>query len=242
MKVGMTLPQFRDDAEACIDTARRAEAAGLDGVFVFDHLWPIGQPGRPALAGPVLAAALLAETDRLAVGTLVARVGLLPDAVLVSTLGTLGRMAGPRLIAGLGIGDHLSGPENRAYGVPVAPRDHRLSRLAQVCRQLRAGGVTTWVGGRSEATRRVGRAEAAALNLWGVAAPEVAAEAAVTAGRAEVTWAGQVDLGAAGGAGLTDLLGEMAAAGAAWVVVAPLGSGWPEAVESVAAAAGSLVD
>ncbi|MGQ0521190.1 MAG: LLM class flavin-dependent oxidoreductase [Actinomycetota bacterium] len=242
MKVGMTLPQFRDDAGACIDTARRAEAAGLDGVFVFDHLWPIGRPDRPALAGPVLAAALLVETQRVAVGTLVARVGLLPDAVLVATMATLARMAGSRLIAGLGIGDRLSRAENRAYGVALVPRPERLSRLAGVCRQLRAAGVTTWVGARSEETLRVGRAEAGAVNLWGAGAAEVAVEAVAAAGRAEVTWAGQVDLGSVGRAGLAALLQEVAAAGATWAVVAPVGSGSPEAVESVAAASGALVD
>ncbi len=44
MRVGVTLPTFRDDA-AALDAARRAEALGLDGVFVFDHLWPLGQRG-----------------------------------------------------------------------------------------------------------------------------------------------------------------------------------------------------
>ncbi len=36
--------------------AHRALAAGVDGVFCYDHLWPIGQPDRPALAPfPILA-------------------------------------------------------------------------------------------------------------------------------------------------------------------------------------------
>ena len=48
LKVGLTLPQFGEDPEACIEVARQAEAAGLDGVFVFDHLWAIGRPDRPA--------------------------------------------------------------------------------------------------------------------------------------------------------------------------------------------------
>ena len=48
MRIGVTLPSFRDDASA-VDAARQAERLGLDGVFVFDHLWPIGQP-RPARA------------------------------------------------------------------------------------------------------------------------------------------------------------------------------------------------
>ena len=49
MRLGVTLPQFREDAEPALAAARRAETAGLDGVFVFDHLWPLHQPERPAL-------------------------------------------------------------------------------------------------------------------------------------------------------------------------------------------------
>ncbi|HET7720943.1 MAG TPA: LLM class flavin-dependent oxidoreductase, partial [Acidimicrobiales bacterium] len=107
MLVGVTLPQFRHDADAAITVARRAEAAGLDGVFVFDHLWPMGQRMRPALHSTTLLGALAVETDRVVLGTLVARVGLVPDAVLVHTLVTLHRMTAGRLIAALGTGDSL---------------------------------------------------------------------------------------------------------------------------------------
>ncbi|MGH9178626.1 MAG: LLM class flavin-dependent oxidoreductase [Acidimicrobiales bacterium] len=242
MKVGISLPQFRSEADTVLDAALRAEATGLDGVFAFDHLWPIGQPERPALHGPTLLAALAAETERIAVGSLVARVGLLPDAVLVHLLRTVARMAGPRLIAGVGVGDHLSRAENRAYGVPFAPAAERLARLAGVCRELRVAGITTWVGGRSEATRAVGRAEAGTINLWGVGPAEVAAEVARCEGRAEVTWGGQVDLGRRSTAELSAFLHAIEAAGATWAVLAPVGAPWPEAVGSIGAAAGALVD
>src|SRR5436305_1721416 len=54
MRVGICLPQFRDDAEAAVATARAAEEADLDGVFAFDHLWPLGRPDRPAPYSGVL--------------------------------------------------------------------------------------------------------------------------------------------------------------------------------------------
>ena len=167
-----------------------------------------------------------------------ARVGVLPDAVLAHTLAGVARIAGPRLIAGLGMGDDRSRPENRAYGVPFLPRPERLASLAGVCRRLRARGITTWVGGRSAPVAAVARDEADALNLWGVGVGAVAAVAPQP-----VTWAGQVDLGAAGAhRSLAGMLSGVAAAGATWAVVAPLGVGWPEAVESIAAAAEALVD
>ena len=238
MKVGITLPQFRDDPALALDTARRAEAAGLDGVFVFDHLWPIGRPDRPALHGPTLLAALAVSTGRIHVGTLVARVGLLPDAVLVHTLTSVARMAGDRLIAGLGIGDRLSRAENLAAGVPFRPADERRVALAGVCRRLRERGVTTWVGGNAPATWAVARAEADAVNLWGVPIERVAA----AANDGPVTWAGQVDLGATDDEALAGRLRAAADAGATWAIVAPVGGPWPEAVERIAAAAGALVD
>lgn len=239
MKVGLTLPQFRHEAEPALETAGQAEAVGLDGVFVFDHLWPLGQPTRPALHGHTLAGALLAGTGRIAVGTLVARVGLLPNAVLANQFATLFRIGGSRLVAGVGVGDRLSRPENLAVGVPFRPVDERLASLVDVCRRLRAGGVTTWVGGNSPTMRAIARHEADAVNLWGVD-PAAVGEAGAAGGA--VTWAGQVQVGALGVDGVAALLGELARRGAAWAVVAPVGTPWPEAVETVGAAAGALVD
>lgn len=228
MKVGITLPQFRDDADAAIAVARDAEAAGLDGVFVFDHLWPMAQPDRPAIHSQILLGALAAETSRIRIGSFVARVGLVPDAVLVNALGTVGRMIGDRLIAGVGAGDKLSAGENRAYGVPFESADVRLAAVGRVCDDLRAKGIETWVGGRSAATRDVALAHADARNLWDAPVEEVAAER-----EAAVTWGGLVrpehDLDV--------LLAGLAAAGATWAVVAPVGFQWPEAVAIISAAA-----
>ena len=104
----------------------------------------------------------------------------MPDAVLVHSLVTLHRMAGDRLIAGLGTGDSLNRDENEAYGVPFPPVAERLASLVACCRRLRAAGVTTWVGGRSPAVRQAA-AEADGWNGWGADAATFAAEAAAVA-------------------------------------------------------------
>lgn len=235
MKVGITLPQFREDADAALRVARHAEAAGLDGVFVFDHLWPIGRPDRPALHSHALLGALAAETERVVLGPLVARVGLVPDAVLVNVLATLHRMLGDRLIAGLGVGDRLSQAENEAYGVPFGPAADRLASMAWCCRELRRRGITTWVGGLSDATRELAADEADAWNVWGVVAADLAERVAGVG--VDVTWGGQVKPGTDD---IRARLRSLERAGATWAVLAPVDAPWGDAVEAIAAARATL--
>jgi alkanesulfonate monooxygenase SsuD/methylene tetrahydromethanopterin reductase-like flavin-dependent oxidoreductase (luciferase family) len=200
MQIGTTLPQFRADAERAIDAAREAEALGLDGVFVFDHLWPIGNPEGEVFHSYPLLGALAAETERVHLGSLVARVGLLPDAVLVNALASVAHIAGPRVIAGVGSGDSLSKAENDAFGVPFEDVPARIGRVADCCRQLRGRGVPTWAGGRSAALRQVAAETADALNVWGPSPGAFEEEAADLRRRAgerpvDVTWGGQVLIG-----------------------------------------------
>jgi alkanesulfonate monooxygenase SsuD/methylene tetrahydromethanopterin reductase-like flavin-dependent oxidoreductase (luciferase family) len=195
------LPQFRDDAEHCIGAAVRAEELGLDGVFVFDHLWPIGNPEGVVLYSHVLMGGLAVETSRVTIGVLVARVGLLPDAVLVNTLASAAHIAGfDRVVAGVGTGDALSKPENLEFGVVYEKVGVRLAAVASVCLGLRERGVTTWAGGRSPELRRVAADSADALNIWGANPGEVVSEIAdlrEKAGGRDValTWGGQVLIG-----------------------------------------------
>jgi alkanesulfonate monooxygenase SsuD/methylene tetrahydromethanopterin reductase-like flavin-dependent oxidoreductase (luciferase family) len=218
MKVGITLPQFRPTVDASLRAAVAAEAAGLDGVFVFDHVWAIGNPDRPARNAWPLLGALAGETDRITLGTLVARVSLLPNAVLAHNLETLLRIVGPdRLVAGLGAGDHLSKAENEAVDVPFGSVDERLADLADAAARTRAAGITTWIGGLSDRVARLAvDAGADALNLWGVEPARVAASRDEHG--IEVTWGGP---GPAGVEATADLLRRLADAGATWAVVGP---------------------
>jgi alkanesulfonate monooxygenase SsuD/methylene tetrahydromethanopterin reductase-like flavin-dependent oxidoreductase (luciferase family) len=260
VRVGVTLPQFSHDAEPAIAAARRAERAGIDGVFVFDHLWPLGRPDRPALHSTTLLGALTAETERVVLGTLVARVGLVPDAVLVHTLVSLHRMLEGRFIAGLGTGDKANRPENEAYGIAYPPVADRVASVIACARMLREAGVRTWIGGLSASVRRAA-AEADGWNVWGVPVDELA-----ELGRqwprpwVELTWGGQVlvartpDELAAKGERIGDRPGvvtgtvedlsshllAVADAGASWAVCAPIDVGVdPSTIDLVAEAAAS---
>ncbi len=224
MRVGVTLPTFRDAAAGALDGARRAEALGLDGVFVFDHLWPLGRSDRPALSCFPVLGAVASVTSRIRFGPLVARIGLVPDAVLVAELASLAHMAPGRLIAGLGTGDGKSAAENEAYGIPPGPPDERRLALARCARAVLGFGVPVWVGGGSVSTTElaVDLGPGAAVNLWSAQPSAVAALSA----RCEVTWGGAV----AGDVPQIALaLTELAAAGATWAVCA-----WPKSLEAVA--------
>jgi hypothetical protein len=224
VKVGVTLPTFRPDAAAALDGARRAEELGLDGVFVFDHLWPLGRRDRPALSAFPVLGAVAAVTTRVCFGPLVARIGLVPDDVLVAELASLSAMAPGRLIAGMGTGDRQSAAENEAYGIAVGSADERRRALAGCARRMLDLGVPVWVGGGSVTTTEVAvdLGAGAALNLWAAPASAVAA----LAGRSEVTWGGPV---AGDVAHIARELSGLADAGASWAVCA-----WPPSLQAVA--------
>lgn len=262
--MGITLPQFRHDTDPARHVARRAEAAGLDGVFAFNHLWPLGRPDRPALDPLALLASLAVDTGRLTLGTLVSRVGLVPDAVLVNGLLSLWRVAGGRFVAGLGTGDRANRDENLAAGIPFPPARERTARMSGCAGDLRAAGVPVWVGGRSALVRSVAAAHADGWNAWGASPDEVEADAGdllsqpARARGFEVSWGGQVLVaGSAEGAaaklsrhgtrpglvhGTTAVVSEHIAAlarrGVAWAIYAPLDLGAdPGVVDLVAEAA-----
>ena len=243
VRLGVMLPTFSGDADHVLVAARAAAAGGLDGVFAFDHLWPIGRPGRPALWSFACLAAAAAVTERVSVGPLVARVGLLGDDDLIDAFHALVAIAGrARVIAALGTGDRDSAPENRAYGVPYPHAAERLAAVARVASRLCDEGVTTWVGGLSSGTAEVARAVGAARNLWGVDVATMAEAARAGEGVPRATWSGQVLVGRdrAELAELRDRFGDrpglvagtveevaahlaaFGAAGASWCVCAPL--------------------
>ncbi|MHB8827619.1 MAG: LLM class flavin-dependent oxidoreductase, partial [Acidimicrobiales bacterium] len=155
MKIGLLLPTFEVGARHALDVAAEAAEAGLDGVFAYDHLWPMGSPTRPALAPfPVLAA--VAARHEIGVGPLVARVGLFGTAHLVETFTALEEIAPGRVIAALGTGDKLSAAENAAYGLPeYSPRERR--EMLGVTAAALAPLMPVWIGAGAPATNELAR-------------------------------------------------------------------------------------
>jgi alkanesulfonate monooxygenase SsuD/methylene tetrahydromethanopterin reductase-like flavin-dependent oxidoreductase (luciferase family) len=234
LRTGVVLPTFRDRPDEAFAAARSAIAAGVDGVFCYDHIWPIGQPERPALAPfPILGAlATMLGPPRGPgegpyLGTLVARVGLVPNAVLAGQFLALEALAPGRVIAGLGTGDRLSEEENRAYGIPFAPAAERRADMVELGRQLTQAGLPVWVAGGPTGRTEEARAAGAALNVWD-APPALVAERVTGPPGVEVTWAGPPP---SASAPLGERLRALHEAGASWVIF-----GWPVDVDALAAA------
>ena len=234
MRTGVVLPTFRDRPDAAFAAAAEAVAAGVDGLFCFDHIWPIGQPERPALAPFPILGALATMFDPLGgpgqgpyLGTLVARVGLVPNAVLAAQFLALERLAPGRVIAGLGTGDRLSEEENRAYGIPFAPASERRADMVELGRDLAEAGLPVWMAGGPAARTEEARAAGAALNVWD-AEPALVAERVTGTDGVEVTWAGPPP---SASPPLPEKLRALYEAGATWAIFA-----WPVDVEALAAA------
>lgn len=108
--------------------ARAAETAGLDSIWVYDHLlfrFP-GEPTTGIHEAWSMLAALAADTERVDLGTLVMAVPFRNPAILAKMAATVDEISAGRLILGIGTGWHE--PEFDAFGIPF---DHRASRFEE---------------------------------------------------------------------------------------------------------------
>jgi alkanesulfonate monooxygenase SsuD/methylene tetrahydromethanopterin reductase-like flavin-dependent oxidoreductase (luciferase family) len=122
---------------------------------------------RPALECLALLGAVAEETRRIAVGTLVARATLRPPASLGAALDTVLRIAGPRLLIGLGAGDGESREEMETFGFPFGTEADRIMALRGTIREVRDRGYPIWVGGRARHVGLVAAESADGWNRWG---------------------------------------------------------------------------
>jgi alkanesulfonate monooxygenase SsuD/methylene tetrahydromethanopterin reductase-like flavin-dependent oxidoreductase (luciferase family) len=191
----LVLPMFSEDARRVLDFARRAEELGFDGVFAFDHLMPLGGPADgPALECFATLSAIAATTERVALGTLVARASLRPAGLLAKQAASVHAMSHGRLILTVGTGDRLSKREHDAFGIPyLGPEDRRrhLEQTVSAVSALFAGAPwpggddvpavpgpllpsvaasppIVWIGGTSEAAVRSAVSLANGWNAWGI--------------------------------------------------------------------------
>src|SRR6478752_1014577 len=107
------------DATALAELAKRAEAAGWDGFFLWDHV--AYRAPVTALADPwVCMAAIAMQTERIVTGPLVTPLARRRIHKLARETVTLDRLSGGRLIFGAGLGGDNSGEFSRFGEEPDA--------------------------------------------------------------------------------------------------------------------------
>lgn len=140
LKVGLMLPQLQESGGAVprwseiADMAREAEEAGLDSLWVVDHLiyQMAGEPEpRGCWEAWSLLSALAGITSKVELGTLVLAMGWRNPALLAKMADTVEEISDGRLILGLGAGYHRL--EFDAFGYPF---DHKVGRFEEAIRIL----------------------------------------------------------------------------------------------------------
>jgi len=128
------------------DMACRIEAAGLDSIWVYDHLlyrWP-GRPTDGMWECWTVLSALAQATRQVQIGTLVMCTPFRNPALLAKMADTLDEISGGRMILGIGAGWHQ--PEFDAFGVPFDHRGARFQEAIEIIRPLLHEGKVDFRG------------------------------------------------------------------------------------------------
>ena len=122
MKLGLHLPNFASLASPAdiADLAGRAEAAGWDGFYIWDH---VARPeGTFPMAEPWIALTAIAmRTERLRIGPLITPLARRRPWNVARQVATLDHLTGGRVTLGVGLGVS-GGPEFRSFGEESDPR------------------------------------------------------------------------------------------------------------------------
>jgi F420-dependent oxidoreductase-like protein len=134
MKLSLTITSFPAQPLSAFlsETGRAADAAGLDTVWVADHLLqadPTHSLQDPTLEAYTTLGYLAAQTSRVHLGTLVTAVTYRPVALLLKAVTTLDVLSNGRAWLGLGAGYHQG--EADALGLPLPPTPERFARLEE---------------------------------------------------------------------------------------------------------------
>jgi F420-dependent oxidoreductase-like protein len=122
-------------AEELAGVAVAAEDAGLDTVWVADHLLqadPNSSADSAMLEAYTTLGFLAARTSRVGLGTMVSAVTFRPPALLIKAVSTLDVLSGGRARFGIGTGHHDG--EARAMGLPFPPVGERFERMEETVR------------------------------------------------------------------------------------------------------------
>ncbi len=141
LPIGVTIRTIRADPRWWLESAKRLDAAGYQGVWAWDHFVGQGDRTVPVVEGWTILSMAAAATERITVGPFVLNVTNRHPAVLARMASTLQIASGGRLVLGIGIGG--APKEHAAYGIDFPEAPERVARLEEAVAVIRA----LWTGG-----------------------------------------------------------------------------------------------
>ena len=132
------------NADLVLNLARKAEAAGLDSVWVGDSLI-----AKPRLEPLSTLAAVAAATEKVRLGTAVLLMALRHPVLLAQTMATVDLISRGRMVVGAGVGGAFNDEQRgewKAAGVDPARRFSRMEEMLQIVQQLATGEPVTFTG------------------------------------------------------------------------------------------------
>lgn len=166
MRRGLYLPLFGPfgDPNVVVDLTVRAEAAGWDGVFLWDHV----VSDTPSVADPwTTLAAMAVATDRILLGPTVTPLPRRRPWVVARHASTVSRLSGGRLVLGAGLGSDEGGDFSR-FGEPtgLGTRSAMLDEALTVVRAMWSGSSHDFTGAHYEVHVDAGTPEPHPIPVW----------------------------------------------------------------------------
>jgi alkanesulfonate monooxygenase SsuD/methylene tetrahydromethanopterin reductase-like flavin-dependent oxidoreductase (luciferase family) len=149
MRYAVNMPNFAEyaDARTVAALAADAEAAGWDGVFVWDHMVYARDERLPVADPWILLAAVALATERLRLGPMVTPLARRRPWKVARETVTLDHLSGGRLILGVGLGTPAA-DEYGTFGEPTgaAVRAAMLDEALEVLTRLWSGETVSFRG------------------------------------------------------------------------------------------------
>jgi probable F420-dependent oxidoreductase len=136
MKVGVQLQQQHTTVDSLRTAWRTLDQLGCDGIYVWDHFFPMhGDPRGAHFEAYSLLAAMAVDTRRATIGALVTANGHRNPNLLADMARTVDHLSGGRFVLGIGESSHER--DHRAYGYLHGTPDSRLGALERNLEEIR---------------------------------------------------------------------------------------------------------
>lgn len=166
LRHGVYLPPFGPfgDPAVLVDLAVRAEAAGWDGVFLWDH---VVHAAAPIVDTWTTLGAMAQATSSILIGPMVTPPARRRPWVLARQASTVSRLSGGRLVLGTGLGTDESGDFSRfGEAADVRTRAATFTEALGVMREMWAGRAIRHNGPHFRVTLDAAPAEPHPIPVW----------------------------------------------------------------------------